>query len=81
MRRFALYNSLTPPQNSKALDDDAKTTTSGKGKGGSNGKDGGGTKSGPPELGAKQAKAKRKAERAAMEAARREEVDKMMKVM
>ncbi|CAM9436571.1 unnamed protein product [Ectocarpus sp. 12 AP-2014] len=59
----------------------AAAESSGKGKGGG-GKGKGGGKGGaaPAELTAKQAKSKRKAERAAMEAARKGEVESMMKV-
>ncbi|CAM9242873.1 unnamed protein product [Ectocarpus sp. 8 AP-2014] len=59
----------------------ATAESSGKGKGGG-GKGKGGGKGGaaPAELTAKQAKSKRKAERAAMEAARKGEVESMMKV-
>lgn len=73
---------------SKVSEEDAKAAASvGKGKGignsGSKGKGGGGrgtTGRVATEETAKQAKARRKAEREAMEAARREEVGKMMKV-
>ncbi|CAN0417386.1 unnamed protein product [Pylaiella littoralis] len=65
-----------------AAEDATSNTSSDKGKGGG-GKGKGGGKGGggaPIELTAKQAKSKRKAERAAMEAARKDEVQNMMKV-
>ena len=68
-----------------AAEEAASKKAAGKGKGGGGGGKGKGGKGGgggapPAEMTAKQAKSKRKAERAAMEAARKGEVENMMKV-